>query len=59
MSNFRKTNENIWLRYINISGDGTCRKEDNFFAEESNIFPERPLYSVGYIKLNIPSGRRH
>lgn len=28
-------------------------------AEESNTIPGRSLYSVGYIKLNIQSGRRH
>lgn len=47
MADFRKTNEDFWLRYINISGDGNCRKQrEKFFAEEANI-PGNSLYAVG------------
>lgn len=58
MSNFKKINEDIWLRYIFWRIEFTGNKE-NFFAEKSNIFLGRPLHSVGYVKLNIQSGRRH
>lgn len=48
MADFRKTNEDLWLRYINISGDGNYRKErEKFFAEESNIILGNSLYLVG------------
>lgn len=33
--------------------------KENFFAEKSNTFLGKPLHSVGYVKLNIRSGRRH